>query len=77
MGRVTTSIQVVNFGAIPVGALLGGFLASAAGFRPALWVLFGSFVLSSLILLAAPIRNDRDLPTRRVAPSEPAGTIGA
>lgn len=77
MGRVTTSIQVVNFGAIPVGALLGGFLANAAGFRPALWMLFGSFVLSSLILLAAPIRNDRDLPTRRVAPSEPAGTIGA
>jgi MFS family permease len=77
IGRITTSIQVVNFGAIPVGALVGGFLADAAGFHTALWILFGSFVLSSLILLASPIRKDRDLPTRPAAPSEPAGTIGA
>ncbi|MEP7020025.1 MAG: MFS transporter [Pseudonocardiales bacterium] len=76
MGRITTSMQVVNFGAIPVGAVLGGLLADAAGFRPALWILFGSFVLASLILLAAPIRGDRDLPTRPAEASEPAGTIG-
>ena len=57
--------------------VLGGLLAGAVGFHTALWVLFGSFVLASLILLAAPIRHDRDLPTRRATPSEPAGTIGA
>jgi MFS family permease len=77
IGRITTSIQVVNFGAIPVGAVLGGVLASTVGFHDALWILFGFFLLSSLILLAAPIRHDRDLPTRRTAPSEHAGTIGA
>ncbi len=76
MGRITTSIQVVNFGAIPVGAVLGGVLANGLGFRAALWILFGSFVLASLILLAAPIRHTRDLPTRPVGPSEGAGTIG-
>jgi MFS family permease len=77
MGRITTSFQVVNFGAIPVGAVLGGLLADAAGFHTALWILFVAFVLSSLILLAAPIRHSRDLPTRPAAPSERAGTIGA
>jgi MFS family permease len=76
IGRITTSMQVVNFGAIPVGAVLGGLLAQAAGFRTALWIMFGSFVLVSLILLAAPIRHERDLPTRPMPPSEPAGTIG-
>lgn len=76
MGRITTSIQVVNFGAIPVGAVLGGLLAEALGFQSALWILFGSFVLASLILLAAPIRGDRDLPTRPTEASGAAGTIG-
>jgi hypothetical protein len=47
------------------------------GFRAALWILFGSFVPASLILLAAPIQLARDLPTRPVGPSESAGTIGA
>jgi MFS family permease len=77
MGRITTSIQVVNFGAIPVGAVLGGLLASAVGFQPALWILFGSFVLASLILLAAPVRGERDLPTRPTEASALAGTIGS
>jgi hypothetical protein len=75
-GRITTSMQVVNYGAIPIGAVAGGTLANAAGFRPALWILFSSFVLASLILLAAPIRNDRELPTRPGTRSEAAGTIG-
>ena len=50
----------MNFGAIPLGAVL----VELAGFRPALWMLFSGFVAFSTILLAAPIRGDRDLPTR-------------
>lgn len=64
MGRITTSMQVVNFGAIPIGAVFGGLLADTAGFRPALWILFTGFAVVSTILLAAPIRHDRELPTR-------------
>jgi predicted MFS family arabinose efflux permease len=64
MGRVTTSMQVVNFGTIPVGAVLGGLLADGLGFRPALWVVFGGLVASSLVLFASPLRGRRDLPTR-------------
>ena len=63
MGRITTTMQVVNFGAIPLGAVLGGFLVDRVGFRPALWLLFAGFVAFSVILLAAPIRGQRDLPT--------------
>ncbi|WP_049557096.1 MFS transporter [Nonomuraea sp. SBT364] len=66
MGRVTTCVQVVNFGAIPLGALLAGALATAFTVRTALWVMLGLFALSGLILLATPIRRLRDLPTHRM-----------
>ena len=69
MGRITTTMQVVNFGAIPLGAVLGGVLADAAGYRPTLWLLLGGFVAFSTILLGAPIRGRRDLPTRPPEPS--------
>ena len=64
MGRISTTMQVVNFGAIPLGAVCGGLLADAVGFRPALTLLFGGLVAASLILLRAPVRSRRDLPTR-------------
>jgi uncharacterized membrane protein YgdD (TMEM256/DUF423 family) len=62
-GRVSTGMQFVNFGAIPLGAVLGGVLADGAGFRPALWILFSGFIAFSMVLFAAPIRGQRDLPT--------------
>ncbi|TMR97438.1 MFS transporter [Nonomuraea basaltis] len=70
MGRVSTSIQVINFGAIPLGAVLAGTLASAFSVRAALWVMLGIFALSGLILLATPLRQLRDLPTERMAPQQ-------
>jgi MFS family permease len=64
MGRISTTTQVVNYGAIPVGALIGGALAAAVGYRPALWVLLAGFALSGLMFLG-PLRGLRDLPVRR------------
>ncbi|MEU1723360.1 MFS transporter [Nonomuraea sp. NPDC005692] len=66
MGRVSTSVQVVNFGAIPLGAVLAGALAEAFGVRAALWAMLAVFALSGLILLASPLRRLRDLPTGRL-----------
>ncbi|MET8003900.1 MFS transporter [Nonomuraea glycinis] len=66
MGRVTSSVQLVNFGAIPLGALLAGTLASAFTARAALWVMLLGFALSGLILLASPLRRLRDLPAGRL-----------
>jgi len=63
MGRVSTAMQVVNFGAIPVGALLGGQLADRLGYRAALWILLGGLVAATPLLVSALGRR-RDLPTR-------------
>ena len=73
-GRISTSMQVVNFGTIPLGALAGGVLAGVVGTRATLWVMLALFVASGAILLASPFRGRRDLPTE---PSVPGGTIGA
>ncbi|MEW9549768.1 MFS transporter [Nonomuraea sp. NPDC050783] len=72
MGRVTTSIQVVNYGAIPLGALVAGALAELFGVRAALWVMLAGFALSGSILLAV-LGRLRDLPARPPGASPSAG----
>ncbi|MFI6456215.1 MFS transporter [Streptosporangium amethystogenes] len=68
MGRVSTSSQVVNFGAMPLGALLAGTLAVAFSVRTTMWIMLSIFALSGLILLASPLRRLRDLPSGRMEP---------
>ncbi|MEV0589895.1 MFS transporter [Nonomuraea cavernae] len=68
MGRVSTSSQVVNYGAMPLGALVAGTLAVAFSVRGALWIMLGVFALSGLILLATPLRRLRDLPSGQMEP---------
>ncbi len=63
LGRVASSMQVVNLGAIPVGAVVGGVLASSLGLRSTMWVLTGLLIPASCILLTGPLRNQRTLPT--------------
>lgn len=67
LGRVTASVRFVVFGAIPLGALLGGALGALLGVRPALWVLLTAGAAVGLILLVGPIRTARDLPTSPAA----------
>ncbi|MFF0123384.1 MFS transporter [Micromonospora arida] len=62
LGRLTASTSFLNMGAVPVGALIGGALATAVGTRTALWILVGGVPAAGLILLFSPIRNRRDLP---------------
>jgi len=62
-GRVSTTMQVVNFGTMPLGAVLAGGLAGWIGLRPTIWLMISLFVLSTGILLASPVRKLRDLPT--------------
>lgn len=63
LGRVTASKQLVNYGTIPLGALLAGALASTIGVRATMWAMLACVVLAGLVLLAEPIRGRRDLPT--------------
>jgi MFS family permease len=65
LGRVTNSMQLLNYGAIPVGALLGGALGTALGLRPTMWIMAGLIVASNGLLLIGPIKRLRDLPTTR------------
>jgi MFS family permease len=68
LGRVTTSMQLLNLGAIPFGALLAGALGTALGVRATIWIMTAGLPLACLIMLVGPLRRRRDLPT------EPAGT---
>ncbi|RCG28396.1 MFS transporter [Sphaerisporangium album] len=62
LGRASVSMQFVNLGTVPMGALLGGALGDSLGVRPAMWIMTGGLALTGLILLAGPIKRDRDLP---------------
>lgn len=67
LGRITASVSVANFGAIPIGSLLGGALGEILGLRPTLWLLTAGLAVSSALLLSGPLRRLRDLPTEPAA----------
>lgn len=69
LGRISTSMQVVNYGAIPLGALIAGATARSLGVRPTLWIMLAGLVCSSGVLLLGPLRTMRDLPLRPLARS--------
>jgi MFS family permease len=69
LGRVLTGMQLLNYGTIPVGALLAGALGTILGLRPALWIMTAGLGVASTILLAGPIRRHRDLPTSPPGPA--------
>jgi Transmembrane secretion effector len=66
LGRVSTSVQVLNYGSIPLGAVAAGSLAGHLGVRAALWIMLSGLALSALVLLTGPLRHLRDLPHRQV-----------
>jgi hypothetical protein len=62
LGRVVTSMQFVNLGAIPLGAVLAGALAGPLGTRGAIAVMTAGYAFAGLILVLGPWRGRRDLP---------------
>jgi predicted MFS family arabinose efflux permease len=64
LGRVVTSMQLLNVGTVPLGALLAGALATATTTRTAVAVLTVAYALSGLLLVLGPLRGRRDLPGR-------------
>ncbi len=63
LGRVSVSMQFLNFGTIPLGAVLAGLLGDAFGIRPTMWMMTVGVALAPLILLIGPMRKHRDLPS--------------
>jgi hypothetical protein len=64
LGRVSAIVSFLVFGAMPVGALIGGTAGSVLGIRSALWALTALLILPALILAFSPVSRRRDLPTR-------------
>ncbi|MET8907141.1 MFS transporter [Micromonospora sp. NPDC004551] len=62
LGRVTVSMQLLNYGTIPLAALLAGALGAAWGPAGAITVMTAWLALTPLILLVGPLRRRRDLP---------------
>lgn len=68
LGRVTVSMHMLNYGTIPLAALLSGAVGAAYGAGTAIAVMTGWLALTPVILLVGPLRRRRDLP---VAPELP------
>lgn len=61
LGRVNSITHTLVFGAIPLGSLAGGALASAFGMRPTLSIAAAGVLASAAILVCSPLRKQRDL----------------
>ena len=61
-GRVSTCSGLLNYGAIPLGALCAGTLATALGTHDSIWIMTGLLALCPSLLLLSPLRGRRDFP---------------
>jgi MFS family permease len=68
MGRVVSAFRVLGYGAVPVGAILGGVVARALGLRAPF--LLGAAVLVVTALMALPAVNTRAVEAARAAAAE-------
>ncbi|NUR84790.1 MAG: MFS transporter [Nonomuraea sp.] len=60
LGRTNASFRFMAWGALPLGALLGGLLAEEIGVRSALWVCMAGRLVSFVPLLFSPLPRLRD-----------------
>jgi len=68
-GRVNATMRFIDWGTLPLGALLGGVLGETLGIRPTLAVSAAGMALALLWVLFSPLRGLREAP---VAQEEPA-----
>ena len=66
-----TSMQFLNNGIIPLGALTAGTFATTLGLRPTMWLMTAGVGLAWLFLLIGPLKNHRDFPSRGDGPDAP------
>ena len=67
LGRVTVSMHLLNYGTIPLAAVLAGAIGARYGVATAIVVMTAWLALTPLILLIGPIRRRRDLPAAPAA----------
>lgn len=64
LGRVMTTSQVVNFGAMPLAGVAAGVLAHTLGTRTTLALMATVHLLATLAVLATPVGRVAELPQR-------------
>jgi Major Facilitator Superfamily len=57
LGRVNASMRVLEGGAAPLGAVVGGVLGDLIGVRPTLFLAFGAMFLNTLWLARSPLKT--------------------
>ncbi|KOV13334.1 MFS transporter [Streptomyces sp. XY431] len=62
LSRVVATSMFANQATIPLGAVAGGALGATLGLRATMWIMTGLLVSCGGLLLASPLRKDRDLP---------------
>ncbi|MFG2225794.1 MFS transporter [Streptomyces sp. NPDC048644] len=77
LGRLTACAAFLNYGTLPLGALLGGALGSLLGVRTAMWITTAGVPLAGLILLCSPVRRVRELPGADPGPTRGSATAPA
>lgn len=68
LGRMNASYRFLTYGAIPVGALIGGALAEAFGVRMAIGLGAAGLLISTLVLLVSPMSGLVTLPNAHADP---------
>jgi predicted MFS family arabinose efflux permease len=75
LGRMNASYRFLTYGAIPIGALMGGAVAEAIGVRNAIALGAAGFLIALVVLLISPIRSLVTLPNALDVPlTEKAGS---
>ena len=62
LGRVTATMRMVNYGTMPVAAVVAGALATAVGLRTTMWIGTAGVIAAALLLLVGPLTRSRELP---------------
>ncbi|HEU5269592.1 MAG TPA: MFS transporter, partial [Jatrophihabitans sp.] len=62
LGRMNASYRLVLFGTGPIGAVLGGWLGSAVGLRPALVIAAIALLVPALWIFFSPVFRLKDMP---------------
>jgi len=62
LGRMNATMRFLVWGTMPLGGLLGGWLATAFGLRNALWICAVGAQFAPLWVLFSPLRGLRDVP---------------
>ena len=69
-GRMHATVRFLAWGAIPIGAMLGGWLGGEIGLRETMWVAGAGGLLAVLTIVFSPVRS-----LRTIADAMPADVL--